>query len=196
MSFETYHFCITTRRFTRGATMRDAGSPIWGHNDVRDFGVIFTESLAPGRATIITSITSAQVNVSAPTLPNSVLATYTAGTAVNNTHPFLLTLGSGLDTFMTSVTEPKEAIGQFRLVTATGENRYPFTLYIAPKQATATTPDTASEDGYLTKSQTAGLYSPLEFAAGGYTIHTAPSGRRFKVYWHDDGTFHGDELQA
>lgn len=195
MSLESYYFNINTRKFVRSAqSAQSISPPVWGHNDVRDFGVTFVQPVGLGGVQVLTTITSVQVNVSSPSAPNTVLASYTAGTASNNEHPFLLTLGSTLDAFMSGQTSPVEAIGQFRIVTATGENRYPFTLYIAPKQATATTADTSSEDGHLTKTETAALYMPKEVPAGGFQIWTTASGLKYKVYFHDDLTFHADRI--
>ncbi len=195
MSLESLAFNITTRKFIISPTVGQAiPAPVWGHNDVRDFGCTFVQTAGPGRIQVLTGVTSAQVNVSDPATPNTVLATYTAGPVVNNEYPFLLTLGAALDTYMSGVTDRKQASGQFRLVTTTGENRYPFDLFISPKQATSTTPDTASLDGYWTQSQTNALFVPLEMAAGGTRILTSPSGRRFKESINDDGTVHYDEV--
>lgn len=167
MSLESLYFNISTRKFVRSSTSpQSVPPPVWGHNDVRDFGVTFVQSIGIGRVQVITSIASSQVNVSTVAAPNSVLATYTASPAVNNEHPFLLTLGSSLDAAMSGQTTAVLFSGQFRIVTATGENRYPFEVYIVPKQATGTTPDTSSEDGYLTKSQQAALYLPKEIPVG------------------------------
>lgn len=173
MALENLYFEIKSRRFVRSHEEPQAvAPPVFGHGDTRDFGVTFLKRVSQSSFQVIQSIVSVQVGISATTAPNTILTSYTAGAAENNEHPFLLNCASPLDSFMSSETEEKEAIGQFRIVTTNGENRYPFTIYIAPKQLTATTVDSTADDPGLRKSEAGALYMPKEVPVGTRWIWT------------------------
>ena len=196
MPFESRCFNITTLRWVISPTApREIADYQVAHGDARDFGVTFIQQADQYSVQVLQSVVAVSLYLSDPLTPGTVMTSYTAGPAVNNEYPFILPItGAAIDTFMSGVTEPKAAAAQFRITTASGENRYNGTIYIAPKQGTSTTADPAAPDPAISKSEALGLFPTKERAPGSFDIWPTTTGRRFKVYWHDDGTFHGDEL--
>lgn len=174
MPLERLYFDLSLRRFvTSFRTPQIIDAPVWGHGDIRDFGVTFLNRTDKYTVAVVdASSISAQVGISATTAPGTLLASVTAGAAVNNEFPFALNLGSTLDAFMLGETEEKEALGQFRIVTSLGESRFQFQVFISPKQLTTTSVDSTPDDPGLRKSEANALYMAKEVPVGTRQIWT------------------------
>ena len=136
MPLETYHFNLTTRKWVKSAddpSPIDGGFPVFGNTDTRDFAVRFLVQTSATAVEVVTSVVSAQIAISDPATPGTVITSATAGTADNNYFPFVLPI-SGFTTFLSGVTSQKLATCEFRIATASGVNRYRTSVYISPNQ--------------------------------------------------------------
>lgn len=160
MSLETYHFNLTTRLWVKSADDPSAivgGYPVFGNTDTRDFAVRFLASTSTTKVEVQTAVVSAQIAISDPATPGTVITSATAGTAENNYFPFVLPI-SGFTTFLTGVTTPKIATAEFRVASAAGVNRYRTSIYIAPNQTSDAVADPTLADRAIGFEEGKGLF--------------------------------------
>lgn len=182
MSLEHYYFDIAIRQWVRSFDEPfPIDPPVWGNTDSRDFGVTFLMTTGAQSAAVLIAVVGASIHISDPATPGTVITSVTAGAAANNEFPFVLAI-TGFTTFLSGKTTPQRAIAEFRIVTASGVNRYGTEVYIRPNQSTDVTADTSAADRALGTNEAAGVYVAKEWPAGGFMIvQDETDGSRYQV---------------
>jgi hypothetical protein len=168
MSLEKRYFNLSTLQWVQSFdSPNQVNSPTWGQGDARDFQVTFVESISATKVAVVESVVSAQVGLSNPATPSTLLTSATAGPAVNNAFPFVLNItGAGVTTFMNGETQAKNTLLEFRISTTLGTNRYRSQVFLSPQQITDATGDPAPPDRTLGFDEARGLYVPKEWPVG------------------------------
>lgn len=170
MSLEPLCYNLTTGQWILSVrSPQPVPSPFWAHGDARDFSVTFVRQTSKFEVEVVADAIAAQVALSDPAVPATVLTSDTADPSVDNAHPFVLAIaGASVDAFMVGVTatNPKATNLQFRIVTPQGESKFNTTIYLMPKTATGAVADAVPEDPALRKSEATGMFVTKELARG------------------------------
>lgn len=180
MSLENYYFNLTQKKwvssFDQPTAIADA-FPVFGNTDSRDFSVTFLQNIGASQVEVVQAVVSAQIAISTPATPGTVITSATAGTAANNAFPFVLPIsGAGVVAFMSGATTKQVALCEFRLASSLGTNRYQTKIFIAPNQTTDITADPAATDRALGFNEAGGIFLPK----------FVPQGTR--ILWPDEVT--------
>lgn len=194
MPFENYYFLLDTRRWVLSFDEpSETDPPVWDSGDTRDFGVTFLQRSGSVGVQVVQSVVAARVTISDPATPGTPITSVASSGASNNQFAFLLPM-TGFTTFLSGVQDLKAAAIEFLITTASGQNGYRSTVYVAPNQATGSTPPTSATQRYLDSDELAGAYLPKEVPSGTRMIWTDEvTGQRYAVGFAN-GQFRADLL--